>query len=223
MGYFRFHRMINLLPGVRMNFSKGGPSFSFGFRGARVNVGARGVRTTVGVPGSGLSAIHYQGWSKAKPTAHPLSMPPAVPMHSGRQETTCPDKTPVVDSAADPVVSAQSPRSELLRDTEARPRAPHLYAATEKWYPIIARSRTDERLPQWLIEIEQEYREDGYDRHAYELRRRIILAEMAARGRGVRPRPMTKREQEELRREFMTATVADETGQPFNFPQRSAQ
>jgi hypothetical protein len=52
---FRFRRSIRLLPGVRLNFSKGGVSASVGKRGATVNVGKRGVRATVGLPGTGLS------------------------------------------------------------------------------------------------------------------------------------------------------------------------
>ncbi len=60
MGYFRFHRSKQILPGVRLNLAKSGPSVSLGVKGARVNVGPQGVRTTVGVPGSGLSYISRQ-------------------------------------------------------------------------------------------------------------------------------------------------------------------
>lgn len=52
---FRFRRSIRLLPGVRLNLSKGTPSLSVGPRGLTANIGRRGVRTTVGLPGSGLS------------------------------------------------------------------------------------------------------------------------------------------------------------------------
>ena len=54
MGSFRFFRRVKLMPGVTMNLSKSGPSFSFGARGAHVTVGRRGVRRTVGIPGTGL-------------------------------------------------------------------------------------------------------------------------------------------------------------------------
>jgi hypothetical protein len=57
MGYFRFHRSKQILPGVRLNLAKTGPSVSLGVPGARVNLGPRGARTTVGLPGSGLSYI----------------------------------------------------------------------------------------------------------------------------------------------------------------------
>jgi len=54
MGSFRFFRRVKVLPGLTMNLSKSGPSFSVGARGAHVTVGRRGVRKTVGVPGTGL-------------------------------------------------------------------------------------------------------------------------------------------------------------------------
>lgn len=52
---FRFRRSVRLMPGVRLNFSRGGVSASVGGPGARVNIGKRGVRGTVGLPGTGLS------------------------------------------------------------------------------------------------------------------------------------------------------------------------
>ncbi len=55
---FRFSRSIRILPGVRINLSKSGPSISVGARGASVNIGKRGVRTTASAPGTGVS------WSK---------------------------------------------------------------------------------------------------------------------------------------------------------------
>lgn len=52
---FRFQKRISILPGVRLNLSKSGASWSVGPRGASVNIGKRGVYGTVGIPGSGLS------------------------------------------------------------------------------------------------------------------------------------------------------------------------
>jgi hypothetical protein len=52
---FRFQRRIKVLPGVRLNVSKGGVSTSVGTRGARVTLGRGKRRTTVGIPGTGLS------------------------------------------------------------------------------------------------------------------------------------------------------------------------
>lgn len=50
---------MKLLPGVRLNIGKSGPSVSIGGRGARVTVGDKGTRTTVGIPGSGLSYSRF--------------------------------------------------------------------------------------------------------------------------------------------------------------------
>lgn len=51
----RFRRTISLLPGVRLNVSKTGVSWSVGRPGATVNVGKNGVTRTIGIPGTGIS------------------------------------------------------------------------------------------------------------------------------------------------------------------------
>lgn len=51
---FRFRKSVRILPGVRLNISKGGVSTTIGRRGATINLGKRGVRGTVGLPGTGL-------------------------------------------------------------------------------------------------------------------------------------------------------------------------
>jgi hypothetical protein len=47
-------RRKNLLPGLRVNLSKSGPSLSVGVRGAHVTFGRRGVTRTLGIPGTGV-------------------------------------------------------------------------------------------------------------------------------------------------------------------------
>lgn len=51
----RFQKRISIIPGVRLNWSLGGPSVSVGPRGASVTISKRGVYGNVGIPGSGLS------------------------------------------------------------------------------------------------------------------------------------------------------------------------
>lgn len=51
----RFSRRITLAPGIRMNLSMSGISWSVGPRGASVSLGKRGTFANVGLPGSGLS------------------------------------------------------------------------------------------------------------------------------------------------------------------------
>lgn len=55
----RFRRSFNILPGVKVNMSKGGISFTVGTKGYHLNFSNKGVRQTVGLPGSGLSNSTY--------------------------------------------------------------------------------------------------------------------------------------------------------------------
>ncbi len=63
----RFHKSLKLIPGIRLNFSKSGPSVSLGQRGATYNIGTKGQRATVGLPGSGLSYSERSSKKKAIP------------------------------------------------------------------------------------------------------------------------------------------------------------
>lgn len=65
MGYFRFRRVINLIPGLRLNLSKSGASTSLGIKGLHYTIGPQGTRTTVGLPGSGLSYTDYHPYAKS--------------------------------------------------------------------------------------------------------------------------------------------------------------
>lgn len=59
MGYLRFRRSRSIVPGLRMNLSKSGASWSLGPRGAHFTIGPRGRRTTIGIPGTGVSYTTY--------------------------------------------------------------------------------------------------------------------------------------------------------------------
>jgi Protein of unknown function (DUF4236)/Short C-terminal domain len=72
-GSFRFFRRSTIMPGVRLNMSRSGPSLSFGMRGAHLTVGRRGVRRTVGVPGTGLFYTSTTGHHTGIHTAHPVT------------------------------------------------------------------------------------------------------------------------------------------------------
>jgi len=59
MGHVRFWRRFKIFPGVWLNISKSGISFSFGVRGAKYTVSKKGRRRfTVGIPGTGLFHTH---------------------------------------------------------------------------------------------------------------------------------------------------------------------
>lgn len=50
----RFRRSITLAPGIRMNLSGGGLSWTLGPRGASIGIGQRGTFLNTGLPGTGL-------------------------------------------------------------------------------------------------------------------------------------------------------------------------
>jgi hypothetical protein len=55
----RFRKSFKVFPGVKVNMSKGGVSFTVGAKGYHLNFSKRGVRQTVGLPGSGISQTSY--------------------------------------------------------------------------------------------------------------------------------------------------------------------
>ena len=61
----RVRKIFKLAPGVRLNLSKSGGSFSFGSKGFTINLGPKGTRGTVGLPGSGISYSKYEKRSGA--------------------------------------------------------------------------------------------------------------------------------------------------------------
>jgi hypothetical protein len=71
---FRFCRSVTILPGISLNFGKGGVSTSIGVCGAYVTVGRTGMRTTVGLPGTGVSYIHLEKSRQDAPGEAPAGM-----------------------------------------------------------------------------------------------------------------------------------------------------
>ncbi len=63
---FRFRKTISLLPGVRINMSKSGPSVSVGGKGSTINFGKKGTKTTFGLPGSGMSYSSYKRYGEGE-------------------------------------------------------------------------------------------------------------------------------------------------------------
>lgn len=77
MGSLRFFRRVPLTPGLRLNFSKSGPSLSLGVRGAHVTFGRRGVRRTLGVPGTGMFYTSQRGWHSGVHSAPEFAQRPS--------------------------------------------------------------------------------------------------------------------------------------------------
>jgi hypothetical protein len=128
MGW-RFHRVLNIIPGVRLNVSKSGVSTSLGPRGADVNIGPHGATTNAGIPGTGLSyrqklgvahgsgigvglfiaALAFAGWKYFGGEAHAPSAPTLPP---ATQTTTAPTGNASADTDDDsggiPTVTRES-------------------------------------------------------------------------------------------------------------------
>ena len=68
---FRFFKRVNLIPGLRMNLSRSGPSLSIGHRGGWFTIGPRGKRVIVGGLGTGLYYME--------------KVPPATAPHGGHR------------------------------------------------------------------------------------------------------------------------------------------
>jgi hypothetical protein len=68
---FRLYKRVSIIPGLRVNLSRSGPSLSIGGRGAWYTVAPHGRRVTLGLPGTGLF------W-----TEH---IPPAAAPHAGHR------------------------------------------------------------------------------------------------------------------------------------------
>lgn len=63
---FRFRKSIKLAPGLRMNFSKSGASWTLGPRGASIGIGHRGTYLNTGIPGTGIYCREKAGGSSVR-------------------------------------------------------------------------------------------------------------------------------------------------------------
>ena len=63
---FRFFKRFQIFPGLSINLSKTGFSFSFGITGAKLTIGKRGLRKTVGIPGTGMYYTTHDHWEKVR-------------------------------------------------------------------------------------------------------------------------------------------------------------
>ena len=97
---FRFRKSFRVMPGVRLNVSKGGFSTSIGGKGLTANLSKRGVRATAGLPGTGLSYSKLLGGGrKGKAASVSADMP--LPRFTAR-----PRPDPLPDSENNAVLTA---------------------------------------------------------------------------------------------------------------------
>jgi len=75
MGYLRLWRRKTIVPGLRLNLSKSGISWSLGPRGAHFTIGPHGTRRTVGIPGTGVYYTSYSGYHAHRATQRGVTPP----------------------------------------------------------------------------------------------------------------------------------------------------
>jgi len=98
---FRFRRSLRIVPGIRLNLSKSGPSLSLGAKGFHYNIGPKGTRVTVGLPGTGLSWSQHSSYSSRTPARPPVSGgAPNVPVVHVQPH---PVLTPITSDTADKI------------------------------------------------------------------------------------------------------------------------
>jgi len=114
---FRFRKSIKIVPGIRLNLSRSGPSLSLGSKGLHYNIGSKGTRATVGLPGTGLSWSQYSSYSQHE---------------TARTETVGVPGVPVIQSQPilSPIVSGSPERINALSTSEL---APILDRASRRW------------------------------------------------------------------------------------------
>ncbi len=86
---FRLHRSVQVIPGLRLNFSKSGLGFSTGVKGYHVSHMANGrTRRTISIPGTGMSYVTEKSHAGAgrpastSPTPRATSPTPPAPAPS---------------------------------------------------------------------------------------------------------------------------------------------
>lgn len=106
----RFRKSIKLAPGLRMNLSGSGVSWSLGPRGASVGIGRRGTYLNSGIPGTGL-------YSRQRLSGGSVSAPQAAKPGTTQVEIT---------------VSIAEDGTLTFKDASGNPIAEHLIEAAKK-------------------------------------------------------------------------------------------
>ena len=84
MGW-NYRKRIKIIPGVHLNFSKGGISTSIGVRGANITLSNKGTYLNTGIPGTGI--YNRQRISNPKPNGYieqPYTNPIFIPTHENK-------------------------------------------------------------------------------------------------------------------------------------------
>ncbi|HEX3625001.1 MAG TPA: DUF4236 domain-containing protein [Verrucomicrobiae bacterium] len=110
---WRFRQSFKIIPGLKLNLSKGGLSASIGGAPFTINLGRRGLYATASIPGTGI-----QFRQRLSSGAHPnpgagLYEPPRTP-HSNDFPSLPVKPPPLFDLSATPVREIRSASTELL-------------------------------------------------------------------------------------------------------------
>jgi tetratricopeptide (TPR) repeat protein len=84
---FRIRRSIQIVPGIRMTFSKTGIGYSAGVKGYRITKRADGrIQRTASISGTGLSYVTTSGSARTRSTPRPRASaaPVPVPAHAAK-------------------------------------------------------------------------------------------------------------------------------------------
>ena len=74
----RFYRRVSIVPGLRLNLSRSGPSLSIGHRGLWYTIGRESQRVTAGLPGTGMYWTENVTPSNAPRAGHQLLFVAAI-------------------------------------------------------------------------------------------------------------------------------------------------
>jgi len=117
---WRFRRTMKILPGVRLNFSRSGVSWSVGVRGLRLTLGGKtGPRTTVGLPGSGIS--YTKTWPKHREIAPTDRQPQPASLETAK-------RVPGGGASPRPELPAPAPKRPSLLGKLVMPAAEQAFA-----------------------------------------------------------------------------------------------
>ena len=115
---WNYRKRIKIIPGVRLNLSKGGISTSIGIRGASLTLGKKGAFVNTGIPGSGfysrqkISSINKTPTTDITPTQNQYDEPTDNIFSADIQEITSQDMQGVKEA----IITANEQRIELKND-----------------------------------------------------------------------------------------------------------
>jgi tetratricopeptide (TPR) repeat protein len=138
---FRFFKRMKVLPGVTLNLSKSGGSFSVGPQGARLTVGPQGARVSLGIPGSGL--YYTTNFSLGK-------LGKLLGQATGSAETTAPEETRTTTETPTPTKTPVSQqREQVTPDDIEKVTAPDEQKPLAAGCRALAGGNEDEALMQF--------------------------------------------------------------------------